>query len=422
MSRAHVEKTLMPLTEPLNRFIKTVEDASMRRDDVKTEPPPTPQQPEDGDDIMLDVEEEARQKKERFARQVHDAEMKRRLRAEKSAERVGKSKRRLEEAFEEEGHRVKRPYSELNVEMEHLPGDQPIPGRPIYTPLRQSTTTTQGSPGGRPLPYTPLQTVAESPTDIQMLLRTPGGRLEAELVLKTKFSGLLAREYLIGYIKDTRGEYDTVFGPRIEGSEFLLGDKRMRFNGDDIVLAFPGEPDAFDETDGGKTYAGTRGLYELIFKKEPNDHVYTADDLVSYTDVLLTTNVHRRDYSRLKPIKSSQNAKYKTVIAKIFRHPTAATKKGTGLQKTEDLTMEVREGERTQYVYYDDPNELCERLELLVQSKEVGNTGHDNEINSIVEELLEAGLILRREAAAKGCQQQQQQTDDGGFREQWRQP
>lgn len=45
------------------------------------------------------------------------------------------------------------------------------------------------------------------------------------------------------------------------------------------------------------------------------------------------------------------------------------------------------------YEYYDDPNELCIRLKLLLASKSAGNSNHDQEINSIVEELRERGII-----------------------------
>lgn len=49
--------------------------------------------------------------------------------------------------------------------------------------------------------------------------------------------------------------------------------------------------------------------------------------------------------------------------------------------------------ENIAYEYYDDPNELCERLNLLIASKEAGNTNHDQEINSIIEELRESSII-----------------------------
>lgn len=49
--------------------------------------------------------------------------------------------------------------------------------------------------------------------------------------------------------------------------------------------------------------------------------------------------------------------------------------------------------DRIVYEYFDDPNELCERLRLLVSSRMAGNTNHMQEINSIIEELRELGCI-----------------------------
>lgn len=46
------------------------------------------------------------------------------------------------------------------------------------------------------------------------------------------------------------------------------------------------------------------------------------------------------------------------------------------------------------YEYYDDPNEMCDRLQLLVSSQSAGNSNHDQEINSILEELRERNIIL----------------------------
>lgn len=46
------------------------------------------------------------------------------------------------------------------------------------------------------------------------------------------------------------------------------------------------------------------------------------------------------------------------------------------------------------YEYYDDPNELCDRLQLLVSSQSAGNSNHNQEINSILEELRERNIIM----------------------------
>lgn len=45
------------------------------------------------------------------------------------------------------------------------------------------------------------------------------------------------------------------------------------------------------------------------------------------------------------------------------------------------------------YVHWDNPNELVERLKLLLASQAAGNNNHNNEIVSIIEELKEANII-----------------------------
>ena len=48
----------------------------------------------------------------------------------------------------------------------------------------------------------------------------------------------------------------------------------------------------------------------------------------------------------------------------------------------------------TNYIYWDNPNELVNRLRLLMASKKAGHNNHDNEIISIIEELKEAEIII----------------------------
>lgn len=49
---------------------------------------------------------------------------------------------------------------------------------------------------------------------------------------------------------------------------------------------------------------------------------------------------------------------------------------------------------RIVYEYFDDPNELCERLRLLISSRMAGNSNHMQEISSIIEELRELKCIV----------------------------
>lgn len=45
-------------------------------------------------------------------------------------------------------------------------------------------------------------------------------------------------------------------------------------------------------------------------------------------------------------------------------------------------------------MYWNDLNELVDRLRLLVASTIAGHTGHNNEIISIIEELREADIVV----------------------------
>jgi hypothetical protein len=46
-----------------------------------------------------------------------------------------------------------------------------------------------------------------------------------------------------------------------------------------------------------------------------------------------------------------------------------------------------------EYIYWNDPNELSDRLRLPVASKNAGNISHDDEISAIIEEFKEARII-----------------------------
>ncbi|KAL6258409.1 hypothetical protein P5V15_010367 [Pogonomyrmex californicus] len=61
----------------------------------------------------------------------------------------------------------------------------------------------------------------------------------------------------------------------------MLGDKKFDVDKNDSII--------IDNV----RYNGTPGLYELIFKRLPDDAVFTEDDKQTYKSILLTTNAHR---------------------------------------------------------------------------------------------------------------------------------
>lgn len=126
------------------------------------------------------------------------------------------------------------------------------------------------------------------------------------------------------------------------------------------------------------TRKGTEGLYNLIFYKNPEP--YTSNDLAAYKSILDISSAHRDTLHRLK---QSGMRKYLEIIRPLYKSLSTS---GDGLKMTYN-------NKNTEYVYWDDINELVDRLKLLIASKEAGNTSHENEIVAIVNELKEAGVI-----------------------------
>lgn len=74
----------------------------------------------------------------------------------------------------------------------------------------------------------------------------------------------------------------------------------------------------------------------------------------------------------------------------IHKSPVKSTqlaKKGGSLPKLKKYNP------NTDFIYWDDVNELVDRLKILIASRDAGNSNHYNEILSIIEELTEAGII-----------------------------
>ena len=160
---------------------------------------------------------------------------------------------------------------------------------------------------------------------------------------------------------------DNLYGFRFddESMDWKIGDSKVVVKGNDLYI-------------NDKYYEGTPGLYELIFMKNPNK--YTQDDLQRYGEILADTNAYRRNYSKSGQITGSKSKKYKNIVSRLLPRQS-----GMGLMQVSNKKMD--------YVYWNDPNELVDRLRLLVASQQAGHNNHTNEIVSIVEELREANII-----------------------------
>ena len=221
---------------------------------------------------------------------------------------------------------------------------------------------------------------------------------------------------------------DKVYGIKKMANQWFMGQTPLKFTKEKVELK-------------GKTYPASPGLIELLTRKLPLN--YTTEDLHNYKMMLEATGYHLT--TKKDNLKRRTGHKYKNVIRPCFPQYSevfmddddiasdysdakvstsfdeAIAKKedtmvhtstpytkviGKGLKikthsklSTHSPLMKVSNssyiGNRKQidYVYWDDPNELVERLHILHLSKQAGNTNLDNEILNIEEELREGGYI-----------------------------
>ncbi|XP_066585621.1 uncharacterized protein [Prorops nasuta] len=130
-------------------------------------------------------------------------------------------------------------------------------------------------------------------------------------------------------------------------------------------------------------YPGTKGLFELIFMKEPED--YTKYDLGTYKSILSQTNVHREDNTSTGNLRGNKGHKWKEIISTLFPSK-AKLVQGNGYMRVTNNPVS--------YVDWNDPNELVERLKLLIASSAAGHTNHHNEIQSMIEVLHEEAFYF----------------------------
>ncbi|GBP03667.1 hypothetical protein EVAR_68844_1 [Eumeta japonica] len=183
---------------------------------------------------------------------------------------------------------------------------------------------------------------------------------------------------------EVRNELDTNYGPHKDlNNKWKFGNSHIDFDQDKIQV-------------GGQIWALTPGLFSLMFHKTPRN--YDKSELEIYKKILTSTNAYRRDYKPDGQIKGTKAYKYKHIIQKLFKeekqkkspesvlHAPKANYLGGG-------TMQLNP-HKPNYIYWDDPNELVDRLRLLIASQAAGHSNHNNEIVSIIEELREANIIV----------------------------
>lgn len=227
---------------------------------------------------------------------------------------------------------------------------------------------------------TPDVEIFESQPTGEELLRTPEGRDLSKLYIDRHFTGKLAKEYFSKLISGLKS-VDHNYGVIVQGNDWKIGDKQLEVDHDDLIV-------------GDKRYVGTRGLYELIFMNNPNEYIYSEEDLDNYAKIVFDTNVYRVNFSPTGKIRSNRGRKYKNILSQILSKGPPQDAMDTYTDQALLINNPTGSGilltdAKPNIVYYDDPNEIVNRLRVLMGSKEAGHTGHENEINAILEELKE---------------------------------
>ena len=185
----------------------------------------------------------------------------------------------------------------------------------------------------------------------------------------------------------TNADNDLAYGPRLDpqAEGYTLG--KFPFNVDDIkdVIHI-----------GDKTFPGSAGLFELIFKSHPRE-VGEGDKKI-YGEIMRPSSLHLNERGGVKSNRREKNTKFiKSLKDRIEErrgdheitsfYDAFDSFSGGGLQ-SQYIKKPVR------YVYWDDPNESVERLKLLVSERSAGYGSLNNEIISILEELRERSIII----------------------------
>lgn len=184
-------------------------------------------------------------------------------------------------------------------------------------------------------------------------------------------------------------KYDTVFGVRYDKStdRYYIGKYEVVFDDGQIKL--------YSNNKKIKSFRGTPQLYNMLFLKNPAVS-HDKDDIKTFADIINVTNAAYVNYDLRRGFNIKNTNKYKLISQTLIRSPTILRKIGKYDGGNIGLTVpenKILNGRNVDYVYWNSVSELIQSLQLLWSSKMAGNTGHDNEILSIIEELREEGII-----------------------------
>lgn len=202
--------------------------------------------------------------------------------------------------------------------------------------------------------------------------------------------GDLGRKYVLKMLQSSVPNRNYhVYGARLERNGLMIGDSILDVDSEDNIHV------------GDKTYKGTTGLFELIFKSKPEK--YTKKDLNTFRTICKDTNVHKKSYLPNNPVHRNRSQKYIDVISQLFPSIKSQVKR----RALSSLNLSVKKKRRldvsgeglfknsydTNVIYYNDLNKLVDRMRLIHEAIQAGHTGLENEWIALTEELRNKGII-----------------------------
>lgn len=185
-------------------------------------------------------------------------------------------------------------------------------------------------------------------------------------------------------------KYDTIYGIRIDPhtNKLQMGNSEVRFSNGNITLWC------------GKkklgVYPGSPRLYDIIFLKSPpilnSDEVDISDEESQiYGEILNRTKAPYKHYDLRNGLRNSNSKKFHKIIKPLA---STALRSRSGLGLAVHLpTQKLYTNRSVDYVYWNKPKELVDRLRLLWSAKIAGNNNVNNEIVNLVQELREEKIV-----------------------------
>ena len=227
----------------------------------------------------------------------------------------------------------------------------------FYKPITetQKATAREITEGLKPI----KEGIEKLPEAIQPIVKATEEEKEEEEEDDEELIGEIAKDYLNMEFRDKK------FGIRKEKGHHYIGSKHVIIKDNDIII-----------TKTGEKLDGTRGLWELIMSKNPQN--FSDMDYDNYRYLITMSNVlHRGDNPKNPYPKASGSHKWTFLLSPIwFGLKPKKGQEGSGV-----------------VVIPSDPNALLERLDLLLASQEAGHTGVRNELVSICDELKRQGVL-----------------------------